>query len=426
MVAFSAMAVCPSVAAEDDLWQAITGGKADLLMNYRYEHVDDDLRPKEADASTLRTVLGYTTGTFHDFGARAALQDVRTIVIDDFDDGTGRPNSKTDHAVVVDPSETDLLEGYMSYAGISATTLKLGRQVITHRDSPFHSFIGNVVWRQNWQNYDAFTFQNKSIKNMIVQYAYTWNVNRIFTDEAVVNSQANFDSNSHFFNAEYSGFSLGKLEAYAYLLDFNNSLGNSTQTYGARFAGSKGMTGKLKALYTLEYAHETDYAGNPGDISAHYFLGEAGVSVAPGGAISAVTLKFSYELLGGDGGVDRFITPLATAHPYQGWADRFLDTPQDGIQDYYLTAIVNAFGASFRLEYHDFNSDNRSYDYGDELDVILTRTFREHYTFGLKYADYDADGNADNLARNGAASASPRGTVVNDASKFWAFAQIKF
>ncbi|MBI2992966.1 MAG: hypothetical protein HYY48_02175 [Gammaproteobacteria bacterium] len=414
------------MAAEDELWQAISGGKPNLLMNYRYEHVEDDLRPEDAKASTLRTVLGYTSGAFHGFGARAALQDVRVIVVDDFDDATGRPNSKTDHAIVADPSETDLLEGYMSYAGIPGTMLKLGRQVITYRESPFHRFVGNVVWRQNWQTHDAFTLQNTSIKDAVIQYAYSWNVNRIFSDEAVVSSQANFDSNSHLINAEYNGFSPGKLEAYAYLLDFNNSAGNSTQTYGARFAGSRSLTGKLKALYALEYARETDYAGNPGNISADYFLGEAGATVTAGAVISAVTLKFTYELLGGDGGVDRFITPLATHHAYQGWADRFLDTPQDGIQDYYLTAIVNAFGATFRLEYHDLNSDNFSYDYGDELDVILTRTFRKHYMFGLKYADYDADRNADNLARNGLASASPRGTVVNDASKFWAFAQIKF
>ena len=113
------------VAAEDALWPAITSGKFDFLMNYRYEHVDDDLRPEPGDASTLRTTFGYTTGQFHGFGARGLLQDVRDVFEDDFDDGTQRPNSKTRHAVIPDPSDTDFIEGYVSYSGLPDT--KIGR-----------------------------------------------------------------------------------------------------------------------------------------------------------------------------------------------------------------------------------------------------------------------------------------------------------
>jgi hypothetical protein len=68
--------------------------------------------------------------------------------------------------------------------------------------------------------------------------------------------------------------------------------------------------------------------------------------------------------------------------------------------------------------YHDFSSDRGSYDLGDELDLLLTKTFKKHYTLGLKYADYDGDRNALNVARNPAQAA--------DVSKFWAFAQLKF
>jgi len=414
------------VTAEDAFWQAITGGKFDFLMNYRYEHVDDDLRPEPGDASTLRTTFGYSTGQFHGFGARGLLQDVREVIEDDFDDGTMRPNSKTQHAVVADPSDTDFIEGYLSYSGLPDTTFKLGRQIVTFRDAPFHRFIGTVLWRQNWMNHDAFSVQNRSLPDTIVDYVYSWNVNRIFTDEAAVSSLANFRSDSHLVNVQYGGIPLGKLEAYAYLLDFENAPGSSTQTFGARFSGARELVKAWKALYALEYAHETDYAENPGHIAAHYLLAEGGAAVAVGGVVENISIKFTYELLDGDGGTDRFITPLATAHPYQGWADRFLDTPQDGIEDYYVTATMGVMGAKFTLEYHDLNSDHLGYDYGEELDVMVTRTFHEHYTFGLKYAHYDADGNADNLLRNGAMSASPRGPVINDAAKAWAFATIKF
>jgi hypothetical protein len=421
-----ALVFMANASADDNFWQALSGGKFDFLMNYRYEHVDDDLRPEPGDASTLRTTFGYTTGQFHGFGARGLLQDVREVFEDDYDDGTQRPNSKTRHAVIPDPSDTDFIEGYVSYSGIPDTTLKLGRQIVTFRDAPFHRFIGTVLWRQNWMNHDAFSAQNRSLPNTIVDYVYSWNVNRIFTDEAAVSSLANFRSDSHLVNVQYTGIPLGKLEGYGYLLDFDNAPGSSTQTYGVRFSGARELVKPWKVLYALEYAHENDYANNPGHIDANYVLAEAGAAVTFSGPVENLTVKFSWELLDGDGGTDRFITPLATGHPFQGWADRFLDTPQDGIQDYYVTAIAVVKGARFTLEYHDLNSDNLGYDYGDEINVMVTRTFYEHYTFGLKYAQYDADRNPENLLRNGAASVSPRGTVINDAAKVWAFATIKF
>ena len=69
-------------------------------------------------------------------------------------------------------------------------------------------------------------------------------------------------------------------------------------------------------------------------------------------------LKFDYEVLEGDGR-GSFITPLATAHAFQGWADRFLTTPLDGIKDAYFTAIgTGVFGGKVIVSYHMLESDN--------------------------------------------------------------------
>lgn len=159
--------------ADEIFWGELTGGKFDFSARYRYEHVDDNIASDQADASTLRTTLGYTTGIFHDFGARILLQDVRDIGVDDFNDATGRPNAKTNFAVVADPSETDFLEGYISFAGLPNTTAKAGRQIITYRKAPFHRYMGTVLWRQNWQNHDAVSIQNKSLPDTTINYAYS-------------------------------------------------------------------------------------------------------------------------------------------------------------------------------------------------------------------------------------------------------------
>ena len=148
-----------------------------------------------------------------------------------------------------------------------------------------------------------------------------------------------------------------------------------------------------------------------------YFLGEIGGGFMPGNGIDSLVLKFSYELLEGNG-TTSFRTPLATGHAYHGWADRFLTTPADGIEDYYVTAVIKAFGATFIASYHDINSDNLDYDYGDELDLSLEKTFEKHYTLGSKIGIYDSDTNADNIARD-------KQSLTADVTKVWAWVEIK-
>ena len=418
---------CQSVLAEggqDPFWDALTGGKFDFSARYRFEHVDDNAAADQADASTIRTTLGYTTGSFHGFGFRLMAYDVSDVFVDDFNDGTFRPNTKRNFAVVADPSETDLLEGYLSYAGpqetiLNGTSIKLGRQIITYRAAPFHRFMGTVLWRQNWQNHDAFTLQNKSLPNTTINYAYSWNVNRIFTDQSTHTGAnvAEFDSDSHFVNVKYDGFKYAKLEGYAYLLDFDNSPVNSTETYGGRVTGGYPMSKNMKLIYAGEYASQDDYGAATVALDEDYYLGEIGVKFTPGNVISAIVLKFDYEVLTGNG-TNAFLTPLATGHAFQGWTDRFLFTPADGIEDAYFTAVVKAYGAKFIASYHMIESDNLGYDYGDELDLLLTKTFKKHYTLGAKIGIYDADTNASNVARNG--------NIAADVTKTWVWAQIKF
>jgi len=164
-------------------------------------------------------------------------------------------------------------------------------------------------------------------------------------------------------------------------------------------------------------AAQDDYGDNPAGVNEDYFLGEAGFKFTPGGNLSSLVLKFDYEVLTGNG-TNAFLTPLATGHAFQGWTDRFLVTPPDGIEDAYITAVAVAFGAKFIASYHMIGSDNLDYDYGDELDLLVTKTFKKHYTFGAKIGIYDADGNAANLARGGSRAA--------DVTKTWIWAQIKF
>ena len=259
---------------------ATDNGKLHFSVRYRYEHVTDDRLSgagtplKNADASTLRTFLGYETGNFHGFSATLDLENVTEVGSDNFNDGS---NSKTEFAGVVDPSGTEVDQAFLNYSGIASTELKLGRQYITYRKVPFHRYIGTILWRQNWQTFDAFTIDNQTYPDVRINYAYVWNINRIFGRDAP-EPLSNFDSDSHLINIQYGGLPLGNLEGYGYLLDFDNATGFSTRTYGVRLHGNRKPAENITVLYTAEYATQSDYAENTSDIDADYLLGEIGAS----------------------------------------------------------------------------------------------------------------------------------------------------
>ncbi len=431
----------------DDLWGALTGGKPDLYLRYRYEQVHDGQTPslKDAYANTLRTALGYNTGLYHDFGAYVQFQDVRVIGNDHlFNDGG--INGVTHRATVVDPEQTELHQANLRYRGLPKTTLILGRQeILDHGQPPFNRYLGNVLWRQNWQSFDALRAVNQSLPATKIDYAYIWNVNRVFGQDNPIPDRANFRMDSHAVDITYSGFTWGTFYPYAYLLDFDSDVAATqvmtTATYGLRFSGAYDLvTQAAKILYTGEFAHQQDWRGNPVKVDENYYLGELGFSkLFNNPAFQSVTIKGSYEVLEGGGPATvtigkttstvavAFQTPLGTNHAYQGWADRFLITPKDGVNDLYGTMSAQVYGANLAVVYHDLSANNLEYDYGTEWDLQLTRTFGEHYTFGLKYADYNADRNATNLARN-----APKNTATDqfkqafDLTKFWAWIEVKF
>lgn len=384
-------------------------------FRYRYEHVDDDLAADDANASTLRSVFGYQSGSFHGFSTLLEAELVNRVFSGDYAEFPGQPGSTA--AVVADPDSRELNQGYLQYAGLGGNRVRVGRQIITYRDAPFHRYMGTVLWRQNWQTHDALSWQNTALPNTTLSYAYIWNVNRIFGDQAPA-PLSDFDSDSHVFNVQFDRFQWANLETYAYLLDFDNSPANSSETFGVRVNGGVPWTPAVTPVYALEYAHQADYGGNPGNYDVSYQLIEGGFKFIPAAMLDSLVVKGGYERLSGTG-TFAFQTPLGTNHAFQGWADRFLATPADGIRDTYASAVATAMGFKFIAAYHVLDSDQFDYSYGEELDLQLTRGIGQRYTVGLKYADYDADTNATNLARN-------TGPVTADAQKIWLFATASF
>ncbi len=380
------MTATPVFAEEaETLAQAITGGEAKLSFRYRAENVHQVGFAKDAFASTLRTKLKYSTGVFKGFSGVLEFDNVTNVGATAFNSTV---NGKTRFPVIADPEITEVNQAYIAYTGIADTTLMAGRVALNMNNQ---RMVGTVGWRQNDQTWDMAAFVNSSIPDLTITGAYVWNVNRIFGN---AHPFGDLKTDTVIVDAKYKGLSFGDFTAYGILIDLHHPavFGLSTSTFGARFDGKQKFgESHLTALYEIEYATQSDNANNPRNYTVDYFHVSGGLSA------HGVTGKVGYEKLGSAGGVVSFQTPLATLHKFNGWADKFLGTPAAGLQDWYGSVSYQVEGEGpmnglkFDAIYHDFSADTGG-SYGTEIDLQVSKKFMKHYSFGVKFADYQANG----------------------------------
>jgi len=378
-VSVTALASNPgSALAAESFTEMFTQGKAGVAFRYRFEYVDQDNFSKDAKASTLRGRLNFKTDDWKGFGAFAEFDYVTDVIWDDYNAGAGNTPNKSQYPVVADPTGPDLNQAFLQWQnGSAGSLLRGGRQRIIYDNA---RFVGNVGWRQNEQTYDAAYFQQKT-GALDFQVAYVWQVNRIFGDDVPAGEN---DNSTVLGNLAYNMDGLGKLTGYYYDIDNDDVASFSTNTYGARFAGSHKF-GESAFGYALEYAHQSDAHNNPVNYSANYFRIDASLG------IGTVTPYVGYESLGGDDSLAgaSFRTPLATLHAFNGWADMFLTTPNAGLNDLFI-GIKGGLGTwSWDVLYHDFDAESGSQSFGSEFDASIGRKFAEKYGVLFKAAFFD-------------------------------------
>jgi hypothetical protein len=356
--------------------EALTGGKPYVYLRPRWEHVEQGGKPFNADALTMRTLLGYRTGTWYGISAYVEGIDVGHLGEQHYND---KSTITSRYPLVADPDGTDVNQMYADYTGLPQTTVRAGRQSIKLDNV---RFIGNVDFRQWMQVFNAVTIENTSLPDTRIYAGY------LMRERTTAGTQR--DINEPIFNARYTWKPGNTLVAYAYLQDQANT-GQSTgladgsnKIFGVRADGGYPVTEQWKVLYTAEYAKQDDYSGGDPRIDAHYY------HLALGGQYADTFVRIDQELLSSNNGRYAFQTPLGTNHLFQGWADQFLTTPAQGIRDTYAAAGSKLFGATLYGEYHRFRSDVRGIDFGHELDVGITYPLLKSLTGKVEYADYRA------------------------------------
>ena len=356
---------------------ALASGKTTVSLRYRFETVDQDGFDREAEASTLRTTLSYGSAPYRGFRVFLEAENVTAVGDDDGYNNAGADslnNGVRDRPVVADPEITEILQAYLEWTG-GETTLRLGRQKI---DLGNQRFVGSVGWRQHHQSFTAVSLVNRTFEKTTLGYHYLDRAHRIFGDRQ--------DMSSHLLHLEFGLGQDSSLTAYGYLLDYEDPADAlaSTWTYGLRWAGKQALD-RTRISYAFEAALQEDAGDNPRDVDADYFLAELGIGS------KALSITAGYEVLSGSPEDGAFSTPLATLHKFNGWADKFLRTPAQGLVDLYggLGGTQGSF--SWKIIYHDFSPEGDGEDYGTELDVLATYKSRNGLSFGLKAAFYEAE-----------------------------------
>lgn len=294
-------------------------------------------------------------------------------------------NGQTQFPVIPDPEALELNQAYISYSGLPKTKISIGRQKIAYGNQ---RFVGAVDFRQNQQTFDAARVSLAPFDNASIEYVYIDRVHRIFGND---NPVGDFSSDSHVIQASYNAGSFGDISAYGLLLDFSEAPALSSATWGVRIQNKVkplADNDKFKVSYAFEYAHQEDYGQNATQYSADYWLVEGGLGY------DGFSVKAGFESLGGDG-VIGFSTPLATLHKFQGFADAFLATPADGVEDLYVVVgatkrdVLGLKALSFHAFAHDFQSARGGADLGRELDLKLSAKITKHLSAELKGAIFD-------------------------------------
>lgn len=413
--------------APETLLDAIKQGKPMTNFRLRYENLNQDgyqstatnaKKLETGEAFTLRSLIGWQTAPFKNFSFAAQLTDVHEFNNDFNDRRDNAPEpGKSAYPNIVDPGYSDINQLYVDWTGIKDTKLRLGRQQLNLDNV---RFIGDIGFRQNMQVFDGISVLNRSIADVEIFAAHFSKVRQITTKLR--------DGNIDIINAKYKISPTESLTGYGYLIDMDNlgqnggnpsagssaaqggnGLGGSSdipasvtninptqtdassKTFGVRLDGSHPVNEEWKLLYTAEYAKQDDYRGGSPLIDAHYFR------LGGGAAYGAWSVRLDHEKLSSNDGRYAFQTPLGTNHLFQGWADVFLVTPRQGIEDTFISVAGTIAKAKLNAEFHVFRSDEKYQSlngklgdrYGTELDVGISYPFSKELLGKVEYARFN-------------------------------------
>ena len=377
-----------------------------LLLRPRWEYVDvKDDGLSAANAGTVRAQLGFkiSKNPFSFY--------IENTLVAAFYDHYAPLSSG--YETVADEPRDRITQLWVAYTSKLAD-VKIGRQVINLDNQ---RFVGAVNWRQTPQTFDAARADLK-IPNIPFK--------PVLTLAYICDRQGVLSSLTTYRICGYAPLSYSFLGHLSLKLPFNSAgalygyhFRNFADAYGANLHGNVKVKGiPLGVDYWLEYAHEIVHNKVKNLYgTANYFHIKLGTAFNT--QVGTPFINLGYERLG-----KYFVTPLATLHAFNGWADVFLKytavSNTYGLNDYYFTLGYKhkVYGKAMAV-FHKFTSTkdfpNGGNKFGNEIDLLYTKNLAKNLNLTLKFAKYNADSDAKSV-----------GIGDKDTTKAWIMLTYKF
>jgi hypothetical protein len=384
------------VASVTPLFDALTKGKFTGSARYRYEIYEQDSVPGAttvagglttgtARASTIRLSLAYETAPFAGFTGFVEVEGVYAL---GEKENYRIPNHPTQgnkaRAIIADPRGTELNQAVLKWkAEDGLLQLVAGREAYALNNGRFISFSG---WRQNNQTIDLLRGAVK-LGPVTAHYAHLTRVHRVVGPDA---TDGRLGMSSHVVHFDYARPGIVQASLYGLWLDYDrvNQATNDTRSLGLRLTGPYKLNDDWSVVYTADYAQQVGFADNPVDVSLDYWTLELGAGYRGHRVFGGWTV------LEGKRGAT-FRTPLA--HPFNGWVEKFLNTPANGLEARYLSAtgpVPRVKGLTYTATYYNYHAATGGARYGSEIDAALewrAAPVHPNLTLGWRFGRYSAD-----------------------------------
>jgi hypothetical protein len=354
--------------------EALRDGTVSGSFRASFENSDlENNGTNQAIGLTVQSRLNYRTADGYDWQLFAQVQDVSPLV-----DNYAPENPGFDR--INDPNETSMHQVYLDYKGLSSTLVRLGRQEIILNNA---RLIGNILWRQGAQSFDAGLINHQFTDGISIKAAYVNQVKTALDTRIDLNHMAILQST-------FSPASWIRISPYWIGLDSKNGgpAGRGDKaTYGIRWTGSLNKVG-----YAFDYNQQTEYADATQGGGQMY-------NVSLSRKFSGLKLRANYSFLEGQDGNDRsFDTLFSTAHKFNGWTDQFFRTnhaggglPRGLVNWFVQAGTALPGGVKFLVRYHQHQQETRSQNYGTELESVVKKKFYDDLKGLVKFAQYNAD-----------------------------------
>lgn len=362
----------PTKPSQDSLASLISGE-----FRLRYEGVEQGALAK-AEGLTLGSNVSIRLPEKKGFSGLFEIEDTEIIGgLDHFAVPAAGANLGV-YPTINDPHVNEVNQAYIDYE-TGVFTTRVGRQRIRLDNQ---RFIGSASWRQDELTFDGIKlgFTPTSVDELSV-YA-------INKRNRGAGRMADVDSHDLLVNLSHR-FAGSKLTGYYYQLKPDAAGAAPMQNLfstGIQFTGQTRWQ-NMEVDYLLEGAKQEECRAATTH-SASYAQAWAGVH-----SDSSVA-RVGYERMGSDNGEFAPTFPAGAHHLVNGYADKFLTTPREGLVDKYVLLTTSLWGAELGLDYHDFDTafarDGNS-SIGSELDAHVSVQLSKRYQLGLKLADFHSD-----------------------------------